>query len=376
MASFPALIPSSRVFTPGEYPATAFSSYSGVQNRVRHSNVFIDAQLRLTFLGLTQSEMLDIWNHYNSRRGQFRTFTLPPEVVGTSDITSYVPGNYFWRYAGPGTVEDLPCGEHNVSLVLETDAPYAATVIGAQLAVSLRLAAGDANGGSYVEGIEDGLSLSLAAGDAFTAVNGATLSVSIDIETGSASGDISVMGIGGVLFMSLSSGNASTFAAAGIDEQIVLSLAAGAASAGSASARYWRVKSLVFSATDFLEISEWQLLDSSNTVLSGGITPTSSNFPPGGLLSNLSDGSTTTRAYWPRSTAVSESFWIKYDLGISQVVSSTRFGSENQVARAPTEGQMEWSSDDITWTSLAPFSGLTYSGSRVLSNIVSINNGA
>jgi hypothetical protein len=30
MTTFPALIPSSRVFTPGEYPATAFNGYSGV----------------------------------------------------------------------------------------------------------------------------------------------------------------------------------------------------------------------------------------------------------------------------------------------------------------------------------------------------------
>jgi len=126
---FPALIPSSRVFTPGEYPATAFSGFSGAQNRVRHSNVFLAAQLRLTFLGLTQSEMLDIWNHYNGRRGEFRSFALPAEVVSYGSITNYVPTNYLWRYAGPGSVEDLPCGGHNVSLTLETVPPTAASVV-------------------------------------------------------------------------------------------------------------------------------------------------------------------------------------------------------------------------------------------------------
>jgi hypothetical protein len=140
------------------------------------------------------------------------------------------------------------------------------------------------------------------------------------------------------------------------------------------SARYWRVKSLVFSASDFFEISEWQLLDGANSILSGGITPTSSSSPLGGSLANLSDGSTANNVYWSQATAQGAGFWIKYDLGNPQIVSSVRFGSENTLSRAPTGGQMEWSSDNTNWTTLAAFSGLTYSGSRVLSSIVSINN--
>jgi hypothetical protein len=67
--------------------------------------------------------MLDIWNHYNGRRGEFRSFDLPAEVVSYGSITDYVPGNYLWRYAGPGSVEDLPCGGHSVSITLETVPP-------------------------------------------------------------------------------------------------------------------------------------------------------------------------------------------------------------------------------------------------------------
>jgi hypothetical protein len=43
MTAFPTLIPSTRTFTPGEYPHTAYQAYSGQENRVRHSNVMLSS---------------------------------------------------------------------------------------------------------------------------------------------------------------------------------------------------------------------------------------------------------------------------------------------------------------------------------------------
>jgi hypothetical protein len=224
MTTFPALVPSSRTFTPGEYPATAFSGFSGAQNRVRHSNVFLSAQLRLTFLGLTQAQMLDIWNHYNGRRGEFRSFDLPAEVASYGSITDYVPGNYLWRYAGPGSVEDLPCGGHNVSLTLETVPPIAASVVGADLFLRLRLRAGVADGGEYVPGISETITLSVAGGDAFTAINGISETIGISLESGEAAGDVSVFGIGEGMLLLLETGTASALSAVGITQTISITL--------------------------------------------------------------------------------------------------------------------------------------------------------
>jgi hypothetical protein len=139
--------------------------------------------------------MLDIWNHYNSRRGEFRSFDLPAEVVSYGSITNYVPGNYLWRYAGPGSVEDLPCGSHNVSLALETVPPIAASVVGADLFLRLRLRAGVANGGEYAPGISGSVSLSVAGGDALVAMNGIRETIEISCEFGDAAGDQYVNGI-------------------------------------------------------------------------------------------------------------------------------------------------------------------------------------
>jgi len=123
VTTFPALVPSSRTFTPGEYPATAFAGYTGAQSRVRHSNVFQASQLRLTFKAITETQMLSIWSHYSNRQGEFLSFALPAEIITGTTITDYVPTSYLWRYAGPGSVEDLPCGGHDVQLTLESTPP-------------------------------------------------------------------------------------------------------------------------------------------------------------------------------------------------------------------------------------------------------------
>lgn len=162
MTTFPALIPSSRVFTPGEYPATAFSAFSGVQNRVRHSNVLIAAQLQLSFIGLPEADMLAIWQHYANRQGAFKSFALPAEIVSNGTITDYVPSVYLWRYTGPGVVEDLPCGGHNITLTLETVPPSPASAGGVDLRVVFLLSAGVGSGSGA--GADLALTLSLTPG--------------------------------------------------------------------------------------------------------------------------------------------------------------------------------------------------------------------
>lgn len=229
MTTFPALVPSSRTFTPGEYPATAFGGYSGAQNRVRHSNVFLAAQLRLTFTGLSQAQMLDIWNHYNGRRGEFRSFALPAEVVSYGGITDYVPGTYLWRYDGAGSVEDLPCGGHNVSLTLETVPPSAASVIGAQLFAAIQLTTGAANGGEYELGISESLTFSIQTESAFAALDGLNQTLALSLESGAAAGDVETEGVDLFLFMDLLNSVGVNEGRNGIDETINLSLAAGTA---------------------------------------------------------------------------------------------------------------------------------------------------
>lgn len=210
MTTFPALVPSSRTFTPGEYPATAFAGYNGAQSRVRHSDVFLSAQLRLSFLGISESQMLTIWNHYTTKRGGYEEFQLPAAITQGTDLVDYVPAGYSWRYADEGSVEDLPCGGHNVSLTLETVPAALVNASGATLELSLSLSAGAAIALSSTPGATLGLSMSLAAGVAFTSVNapGANLAVALSLETGVATGAASVDGAELSLSLSLTTGSA------------------------------------------------------------------------------------------------------------------------------------------------------------------------
>ena len=218
MSTFPALVPSSRIFTPGEYAATAFAGYSGKQNRVRHSNVFNDAQLRLSFVGLSEAQMLQIWNHYSTAQGTFQPFTLSAEAVSNSTIGDYVPSNYLWQYGADGSVEDLPCGGHNVTLTLEAMPSQGMAIGGLAKVVTLAITAGAA-------AAANGASLAVT-----TAVDGGTAggpgidaTVTVSITAGSVS--IIPDGIEATITASLESGLA--FAANGIDAQVTCSLAGG-----------------------------------------------------------------------------------------------------------------------------------------------------
>ena len=162
--TFPALIPSSRTFTPGEYPNTPFSGYSGSQDRVRHSNVFLAAQLQLSYIGLSESQMLQLWNHYSTAQGIYQSFDLPTETLSGSSVSDYVPATYRWAHTGSGQFEDLPCGGHNVTLTLEIVPPVSASVAGARLRIELGLVAGSVTGGA--PGASITLTLSLSAGAA------------------------------------------------------------------------------------------------------------------------------------------------------------------------------------------------------------------
>lgn len=230
MTTYPALTPSSRLFTPGEYPASAISGYSGAQGRVRHSNVFLAAQLRLSYIGLSESQMLQIWNHYAGRQGSYEPFTLPVEVLSGSDVADYVPDTYQWIYSGPGQVEDLPCGGHNVSLALETAPPVSASVAGVNLPIRLSLEAGEAF--NTLNGINEAITFSLEAGAAAgnVEVDGINEAITFSLEAGQAIGDVDVDGIDEAITFSLVGGIGSVSSALGINEAITFSLEAGAAS--------------------------------------------------------------------------------------------------------------------------------------------------
>lgn len=144
MATFPSLTPATRAFTPGEYPHTPFTTYNGLQNRVRHSNVMLSSSVRLSFIALAEADMLSILSHYQGQLGGFESFDLPASIwSGVGTVSDYELTNYRWRYTEPPSVEDVYCGRHNVELALETVPPDGVVVNGFESTVTLALGVAD-----------------------------------------------------------------------------------------------------------------------------------------------------------------------------------------------------------------------------------------
>ncbi len=105
MATFPALNPQVRSFTPAQYPNTHIDTLDGNEFSVRHTNSSSGSILRLTFSGITQDTKYTLIAHY-SFHARFVAFDLSATTLLGSGIT--VPPNYQWIYVGSPAFEETP----------------------------------------------------------------------------------------------------------------------------------------------------------------------------------------------------------------------------------------------------------------------------
>lgn len=121
--TFPALVPSTRVFSPGVVPAAIQLSLTGARSAFRRGNRRANQTLQLTFTNLTESEVNQIKTHFFDRNGTFDLFFLPAESWN-GYTTPPVPiiDNVAWRYSGPIVVSDGIVGRWGVEVALQTQA--------------------------------------------------------------------------------------------------------------------------------------------------------------------------------------------------------------------------------------------------------------
>ena len=166
MATFPTLYPSTRIFTPGEYPHTPFQTLSNRNRSVLHSSALNAAGLRLTFVRLSQSDMLSILSHYNTQQGDFIPFAIPSSILQGFTAADFIPTGYLWRYAEPPEIEDF-CGPyHDVTVTLESVAAESVLASGMTRTIVASLAAGAATASSTAPAMQISVTLSFAGGAA------------------------------------------------------------------------------------------------------------------------------------------------------------------------------------------------------------------
>jgi hypothetical protein len=105
--AFPALIPSARVYIPGDVPQQQQVALSGANSGYRQGNRRIGQTLGLSFNNISESDLNLIKAHYLSVDGTFGIFYLSAEVWnGYASPPIPLLSDYAWRYAGAPAVTD------------------------------------------------------------------------------------------------------------------------------------------------------------------------------------------------------------------------------------------------------------------------------
>ena len=240
MATFPTLYPSTRTFTPGDYPHTPFQTLSNRNRRVLHSNALNAAGLRLTFVRLSQSDMLSILSHYNGQQGEFVPFAIPSSILQGFTAGDFLPAGHLWRYASPPEVADF-CGPyHDVTVALESVGSEAVVATGASLTVTASIVAGAAALGATAPGMQAAVTATLAAGPATgndASTSGLVVTVALQLLAGAGSSGVGAPALDLTLTASLAAGAAGASATApALDLTITATLAAGAGSGTDSAA--------------------------------------------------------------------------------------------------------------------------------------------
>tara|TARA_B100001778_G_C18562727_1_gene618559 strand:- start:387 stop:890 length:504 start_codon:yes stop_codon:yes gene_type:complete len=107
MATFPSIIPSSRLFITGDFPSNIISSSTGVTTGFRSGNRRIEQVLQLGFLNLTETQVNLLRTHFDGQSGSFEIFLLSSSVwSGYASPPVALQSDVAWLYSKPPIITD------------------------------------------------------------------------------------------------------------------------------------------------------------------------------------------------------------------------------------------------------------------------------
>ena len=119
MATFPSIIPTTRLYTQGDFPSAIQSSSSGATTGFRRGNRRINQTLQLTFDNLTETQVNLIRTHYDGQNGSFEIFYLSSSTWnGYTTPPVALVSDFAWLYATPPTISDGITSKWNVEIEL------------------------------------------------------------------------------------------------------------------------------------------------------------------------------------------------------------------------------------------------------------------
>lgn len=119
--SFPALIPTSRSYTPGVFPEQQFQAQNGAVVRVRYGNQRYSSSLSLTFANIIDANAASILENYVTVMGDDKYVEFTTSNVAAGVSTGLVPwiretnSLLKWKYASPPSVTSVKPGLSTVT---------------------------------------------------------------------------------------------------------------------------------------------------------------------------------------------------------------------------------------------------------------------
>ena len=124
---FPAVRPSSRSFSPGEYPSTTFESLDGTKTHLRYGNKRVNATLTLSFSSISDADAGLILANYDDVMSDYDFVRFKDENAAIGIDGSFLKQEIRddagtgktklglrWRYDGPPQVTSVYVGRSNV----------------------------------------------------------------------------------------------------------------------------------------------------------------------------------------------------------------------------------------------------------------------
>lgn len=119
--TLPNIRPSSRTFTPGDYPVKLFRSQSGAEARILYGNKRVGGTLELTYQNISDSAANSFLTDYDITKGTFASFNLPRNAtegwLGSSSAFTPQAG-LLYRYAETPSITSIRPGRSTVTVRL------------------------------------------------------------------------------------------------------------------------------------------------------------------------------------------------------------------------------------------------------------------
>jgi hypothetical protein len=119
--AFPALQPTSRSFSPGNFPVKTFNAQSGAEVRILYGSERTKMTLSLGYENITDAEAQLFVDHFDEVQGTYGVFDIASKaLIGWSGDASTLDtiGNNSWRYDSAPSLSSIRPGLSSVTVEL------------------------------------------------------------------------------------------------------------------------------------------------------------------------------------------------------------------------------------------------------------------